>query len=260
MVTLQTGAMMLVIIVIVVIAVVLALLYRLGYFGGRRGKKGQGEIEQAFPQYKPEQKSQQRQRPSPLQPSQEVPAGQGSRALLIESKPVDIKPLQSPEKPVDIDRIEKLIRGIENELVQILRQTSADTTDLLLSRINELKSYIGQLERQCLMQSPPFVQMGYIPSSLSEFKELFRASFVGLMKGKSIIEHVGEYNIDERLISSVVNYNMDLMVVYSGNKYVYLVKYGDYSLILSTDEYLDSVSSGLVRLLFKRFIDEVFKP
>ena len=262
MLTPQFNVIMVAVIVIVVIAIIIALLYRLGYLGGRRERKSQGEIPgqitELIPQYKPEQKVQQRQRQGPS--SQEVTAGQGSRALLIESKPAEIRPLQSPERPIDIERIEKLIRGIENELVQVLKQTSADTMDVIISRINELKNYINQLERQCLMQNPPFTQMGYVPSSLSEFKELFRASFVGLMRGNDMVEYTGELNIDERLVRSVINYNMDFMVMYSNNKYIYLVKHDDYSLILLTDEYLDSVSSGLVRLLFRRFIDEVLKP
>ncbi|GAB6947511.1 hypothetical protein JCM16161A_16410 [Vulcanisaeta sp. JCM 16161] len=264
MLTLQVNVVTITVIAIVAIAVILALLYRLGYLGGRRGGKGQGkELEQVIPQYKPEQKVQQiqqRQRQGPVPPAQEVTAGQGSRALLVESRPVEIRPLQSPERPIDIERIEKLIRGIENELVQALRQTSADTVDVIISRINELKNYIDQLERQCLVQNPPFIQMGYVPSSLSEFKELFRASFAGLMKGNDMIEYTGELGVDEELVRSFINYNTDFMVMYSGNKYVYLVKYNDYSLILSTEEYLDPVSSGLVRLLFRRFIDEVLKP
>ncbi|WP_243678990.1 hypothetical protein [Vulcanisaeta distributa] len=146
-------------------------------------------------------------------------------------------------------------------MVQALRQTSADTVDVIISKINELKDYINQLERQCLVQNPPFIQMGYVPSSLSEFKELFRASFVGLMKGSDIIEYTGgELGVNEELVRSAINYNTDFMVIYSGNKYIYLVKHNDYSLVLSTEEYLDSVSSGLIRLLFRRFIDEVLKP
>ena len=263
MLTLQINVVTITVIVIVVIAVILALLYRLGYFKGRRERKEQGEVpgpvsEQVIPQYKPEQKVQQRQRQSSA--PQEVTAGQGSRVLLVESRPVEIKPLQSPERSIDIERIEKLIRGIENELVQVLRQTSADTVDVIISRINELRNYIDQLERQCLMQNPPFIQMGYVPSSLSEFKELFRASFVGLMKGSDMIEYTGELSVNEELIRSAINYSTDFMVIYSSDKYIYLVKHNDYSLILSTEEYLDPVSSGLVRLLFRRFIDEVLKP
>ncbi|ADN50202.1 hypothetical protein [Vulcanisaeta distributa] len=262
MLTLQISAITIAVIVIVATAVILALLYRLGYLGGRRGDKERGEtLEQVIPQYKPEQKVQQvqqRQRQGLTTP-QEVSAGQGSRVLLVESRPVEIRPLQSPERPIDIERIEKLIRGIENELVQVLKQTSADTVDIIISRINELKNYINQLERQCVVQNPPFIQMGYVPSSLSEFKELFRASFAGLMKGNDIIEYTGELNVNEELVRSVINYNTDFMVIYSGGKYIYLIKYNDYSLILSTEEYLDSVSSGLVRLLFRRFIDEVLK-
>ena len=262
MLTLQINVATITVIAVVVIAVILALLYRFGYFGGKRGRKGQDEIpeqatEQVIPQYRPEQKVQQRQRQG-LAP-QEVTAGQGGRVLLVESRPVEIRPLQSPERSIDVERIEKLIRGIENELVQVLRQTSADTMDAIISRINELKDYINQLEKQCLMQNPPFIQMGYVPSSLSEFKELFRASFVGLMKGGDMIEYTGELNVDEGLVRSVINYNSDFMVIYSGDRYIYLVKYNDYSLVLSTEEYLDSVSSGLVRLLFRRFIDEVLK-
>ena len=257
----QAGTLTFVIIVAAVAAaVVIALLYRFGYLSGRRTRKGQdARFNQAIPQYGLEQRNQPRPRQASPQP-QEVSAGQGSRALLIESRPVEIRPLQSPEKPIDIERIEKLIRGIENELVQVLKQTSADTTDAIISRINELKDYINQLERQCLMQSPPFVQMGYIPSSLSEFKELFRASFAGLMRGNDMIEYTGELGVNEELVRSMANYGADFMVMYSGGKYVYLVKYGDYSLVLLTEEYLDSVSSGLVRLLFRRFIDEVLKP
>ncbi len=261
MLTLQINVMTITVIVIAAIAVILALLYRLGYLGGRREGKEQGKTpEQVIPQYKPEQKVQQRQRQGSAMPPQEVTAGQGSRVLLVESRPVEIRPLQSPERPVDIERIEKLIRGIENELVQVLKQTSADTVDVIISRINELKNYINQLERQCMVQNPPFIQMGYVPSSLSEFKELFRASFVGLMKGNDMIEYTGgELNVGEELVRSIINYNTDFMVIYSGDKYIYLIKHNDYSLILSTEEYLDSVSSGLVRLLFRRFIDEVLK-
>ncbi len=236
MLTLQISVVTIAIIMIVAIAVILALLYRLGYLGGRRGGKERGgeTLEQVIPQYKPEQKVQQvqqRQRQGSATP-QEVSAGQGSRVLLVESRPVEIRPLQSPERPIDIERIEKLIRGgIENELVQVLKQTSADTVDIIISRINELKNYINQLERQCMVQNPPFIQMGYVPSSLSEFKELFRASFVGLMKGNDIIEYIGgELNVNEELVRSVINYNTDFMVIYSGDKYIYLIKYNDYHL------------------------------
>ncbi|ADY01861.1 hypothetical protein VMUT_1657 [Vulcanisaeta moutnovskia 768-28] len=264
MLVLQLGVAMYVVIIIVAIAIVLAVLYRLGYFGGKRREKGQGEIpEQVIPQPKPEQRTPPRLRPSSQYPPspQEVPAGQGTRALLVESRPVEVKPLQSPERPPDTERIERLIRGIENELIQVLKQTSADTADLIISRINELRDYINQLERQCIMQSPPFVQMGYVPSSLSEFKELFKASFAGLMKGNDMLEYTGELSMDdEELIKSIINYNTDFIAIYSNNKYVYLVKHNDYSLVLTTDEYLDPVSSGLVRLLFRRFIDETLKP
>ncbi len=250
-----------IVIVVVIAAIIIALLYRFGYFGGRRGKEEEGKpFNNPAPQYRPEQRDQPGQRQAPAQSVQEVTAGRGGRAFLVESRPVEIRPLQSPERPIDVERIERLIRGIENELVQVLKQTSADAMDVIISRINELKDYINQIERQCLMQNPPFVQMGYVPSSLSEFRELFGASFVGLMRGNDMIEYTGELGISEELLRSVINYNTDFMVMHGGGKYIYLVKHEDYSLILLTEEYLDSISSGLVRLLFRRFIDEILKP
>ncbi|BDR92148.1 hypothetical protein [Vulcanisaeta souniana] len=264
---LQLGSTLYIVVAIVAIAVVLAVLYRLGYFGGKRRRHNHGEttvqgVGVGTPQPRQGQRTQQSSSSTqyPLVP-QEAPGGQGSRVLLVESKPMEVKPLQKPDRVMDIERLEKIIKGIENELIQILKQTSADTTDLLLSKVNELKNYIDQLNRQCLEQNPPFTQMGYVPSSLSEFRELFRASFVGLMRGKEMLEYTGEAGAgDEELIKSVISYNADFMVLYNNGKYMYIIKHGEYSLALTVEEYLDSVSSGLVRLLFRRFIEEVLKP
>ncbi len=267
MVSLQFGATLYIVVTIVAIAVVLAVLYRLGYFGGKHREHNHGEttvqgVGVGTPQTRQVQRTQQSNSSTqhPLVP-QEVPSGQGSRALLVESKPMEVRPLQKPDRATDIERIERIIKGIENELIQILKQTSADTTDLLLSKINELRNYIDQLNRQCLEQNPPFTQMGYVPSSLSEFRELFNASFVGLMRGKDMLEYTGEASAgDEEIIRSVINYNTDFMVLYNNGKYTYIIKHKEYSLVLTVGEYLDSVSSGLVRLLSRRFIEEVLKP
>ena len=265
MVTLQLGGsaeitIIAVMIVIVVIAIILAVMYRLGYFRGRRredySEGGVGQFTSAAEPLPRQQRANTSQYPSE---SREVPTGQGGRVLLIESRPVEVKPLQRPERSVDMERIEKLIRGLENELVQVLKQTSAETADQILSRIGELKNSIDQLMKQCSSQSPSFIQLGYVPSSIPEFKDLFRASFVALFKNGDMLEYTGDTNISDEVIRSLLNYDSDFIVLYLENEYAYLIKYNDYSLILTTNEYLDPISSGFAKLLFRRFIDEVFK-
>ncbi|MFP3484867.1 MAG: hypothetical protein RXO23_02705 [Vulcanisaeta sp.] len=241
---------------VVVIAIIIALLYRLGYFG--RGGRDEGGEEVMHAQVTSEQLRKEQGDVQRAQGRSEVGV-QGGRALLVETRPVGVRPLQSPERPVDLESIEKLIRGIEGELVKIIRQTSAETADLLLTKVSELRQYIDQLVRQCTAQYPPFSQVGYVPSSISEFRELFGATYVELVRGGEVIEYTGEQTVDEELVKQLLNYNMDFMVVYHNGKYIYLVRHDDYSLILVTENYLDPVSSGLVKTLFRRFIEEAIK-
>jgi hypothetical protein len=252
-----------VIVVVVAVAIVIALLYRFGYLrGGARGKRGEGNeggegLEYVQPAPNELQRNQQGVQRGPG--VGEVRVGQGGRALLVETRPVEVRPLQSPERSVDVDRIERLIRGIEGELVRVIKQSSADTADLLLSKIGELREYINQLIRQCSTQYPPFSQVGYVPSSISEFRELFRASFVGLLKSGEVVEYTGEQVVSDELVRSLLSYNTDFVVMYYNDKYLYLTRYNDYSLMLITEDYLDPVSGGLVKILFRRFIDEAVK-
>ncbi|MFB6470825.1 MAG: hypothetical protein TU36_006300 [Vulcanisaeta sp. AZ3] len=247
------------IIIVVIIAIIMAVLYRLGYLGSKRGRsEDDGKSEPKKASQLTSQYVSSLQPSTPSQPTtREVPAGQGERAVLIESRPLEVRPVQKPERSMDIERIERIIKDIENELTQVIKQSSMDAADLLLTRIGELRSYIDKLVSQCTMQYPPFVQTGYIPSSTLEFKELFGASFVGLLRNNEMLEYVGEPNPDYDFLKSLLSHNTDFVVIYYEGKYLYLIKYNNYSLALATENYLDPMSGGLLKLLFRRFVDEI---
>lgn len=244
-----------IVLIVVVIAIILALIYRMGYFstrgkrskGNKTGNKGFNETYTPQPVSKP---------PTPLV-SREVPQS-GGRSLLVESKPMEVKPLQL-QQSVDIERIEKLIKGLENTLIQVLKQTSADTADMILSKINELRNIIEELSLQCSSQSPPFTQYGYIPSNLIDFKELFKAKYVGLIREGDVLEYVGD-PISNELLNTVINTNSDFSMYTVNNDYLYIIKYNDLKLVVELSNYLDPVSVELLRLLYRRFVDEVFRP
>lgn len=249
---------LIIVIIIVVIAIILALIYRMGYLnprgkrrdrGNRMGSKGIEERYPATPQSI-------NRSPAPLI-SRDVPQS-GGRSLLVESKPMEVKPLQAQQN-IDIERIEKLIKGLENTLVQVLKQTSADTADMILSKVDELKNIIRELTLQCSSQAPPFTQYGYIPGNLIDFKELFRAKHVSIIKDNDVLEYVGD-PLPNDLLNTVINAGSDFSMYMVNNDYLYIIKYNDHKLVMRVDNYLDPVSVELLKLLYRHFIDEVFKP
>ncbi|WP_084019788.1 hypothetical protein [Vulcanisaeta thermophila] len=244
-----------IIIIIAVVALVLALIYRLGYFGGKRsnkgGRSGRGSTEVYIPQSQPINKP-----PAPLVP-RDVPQP-GGRSLLIESKPMEVRPLQAQQGGVDIERIEKLIKGLESTLIQVLKQSSSDTADLILSKISELRRLIEDMASQCLSQASPFTLYGYTPGNLADFKDLFRAKYVGLVRNNVVIEYVGEPPGAD-VFNTIVGTSGDLVMYTVNSEYIYMVKYNDLRLIMRLDNYLDPLSVELLRLLYRRYVDEVVK-
>jgi len=80
-----------------------------------------------------------------------------------------------------------------------------------------------------------------------------------LLKDGEVVEYTGEQVVSDELVRSLLGYNTDFVVMYYNDKYLYLTRYNDYSLMLITEDYLDPVSGGLVKILFRRFIDEAVK-
>jgi len=193
--------------------------------------------------------------PQPIQYPQGIREVGSRSGVLLESKPVEVKPLQ---RGIDIERIEKIIKGIQTALEQLIRQSSAETADVIIAKLMELKAELEKISIQCSMQYPPFTQVGYVPQSILEFKELLSARYVAVYLGGSVIESQGDSaNVDEDIVRSMRG---DLAVSLVGDDLIYMIRYGNYRLLAVTKHYLDSISMNLLRELFRRYIDEVRIP
>jgi hypothetical protein len=126
---------------------------------------------------------------------------------------------------------------------------------MVLAKLAELKLELEKISTQCSPQYPPFTQVGYVPQSLLEFKELFLAKYVAMYTDGSIVEYEGspEGWGTEDLVRSPGELTVSLL----GEDFAYMVRHRNHQLILITRQYLDSVSLNLLREFFRKYIDEV---
>ena len=154
----------------------------------------------------------------------------------------------------------KEIRNMLSALESLIKFTTSEAIDVVTSRLEDLKREIQSI--RSLITYPPFVQVGYVPQTLSEICSMFKLNAIQIRDSSRAI--IDQYGIDEDL-EKVIDVMFDLIdkITLSqatfnlGNKYISVIKINKVILFVSSNQYLDVISLSLLRDIVKKYLENV---
>jgi hypothetical protein len=134
----------------------------------------------------------------------------------------------------------------------------------LEARVNELRAVLEELNKklddvrndmQRMGRSSveyAYAQVGYIPSSLDELRELLSLNGVAILSGDSIIESSGEVNAEA--VKALNQLGVNVLVMARDGAYSYSIKLRDNKvLVLNASRYYDESSINLLKTIVEQY-------
>ncbi|MFP3178161.1 MAG: hypothetical protein RXQ96_04205 [Thermocladium sp.] len=179
---------------------------------------------------------QQLPQPQPPKPAQRDDKLQNARPT-GEARPLPPPP---PMQASDLDL--KRLEARVNELRAVLEE--------LNKKLDDVRNDMQRMGRSSVEYA--YAQVGYIPSSLDELRELLSLNGVAILSGDSIIESSGEVNAEAAKALNQLGVNV--LVMARDGAYSYSIKLRDNKvLVLNASRYYDESSINLLKTIVEQY-------
>ncbi|MGC8597622.1 MAG: hypothetical protein ACP5NY_06885 [Thermocladium sp.] len=173
------------------------------------------------------------QAPKPVQRDEKL---QGARPT-GEARPLPPPP-PAPASDMDLKRLETRV----NELRAALEE--------LTKKLDDVRNEMQRIGKPNVEYA--YAQVGYIPSSLDELRELLSLNGVAILSGDSIIESSGE--IDVEAAKALDQLGVNVLVMVRDEVYRYSIRLRDNKiLVLTTSRYYDESSINLLKTIVEQY-------
>ncbi|GGP19133.1 hypothetical protein GCM10007981_01580 [Thermocladium modestius] len=205
----------------------------------QRGQR-QAPKQQSKAQTPQQSKANQQRSPQspPPSPSSTPPPKQGLQA----ARPAgDVRPIPPPPPPPPPDSLGRLESQV-SELWSALKELS--------EKLEEVREEVRGMSKSHIEYA--YAQVGYIPSSLDELRELLSLDGIAIVAGGSVVESSG--SVDSGSAGLLDQLGASVLMRVRNGVYEYLIKLKDERiLVISSSKYYDENSINLLKTIVEQY-------